>query len=233
MKKELQEIINKHKEFKEYLLGLDDATFENATREELTEFVRELRNQDSFRYLTLDVDKIIGAKKVQEYPELLGVHHYPEIKELTCISEEDKVTLDKYLVSLGFNSYIHKYSHAWREVSRKWADDVQIEVFNFLVDKGIVDLFYRVELCHMKFTISKEKLAQYFEYFDLKDKKRKTEEDWDRYYEVQEDLELPSCCFDCDEEVEMTREILIEAQNSPGCYVYKVKKERDKSLDNV
>jgi hypothetical protein len=233
MKKELQEIINKYKEFKEYLLGFDDATFKNASREELTEFVRELRNHNSFRYLTSDVDKIIGEKKVKEYPELLGVHNYPEIKELTCISEEDKVTLDSYLVSLGFRSYLHKYSHAWGEVSGKWSDEVETEVFKFLVDREIIELLYRVELCHMSFTISKEQLANYFKYFELEEKKGKTEDEWDEYYELQGDLELPSCCFECDEEAEMTKDFLVQAQNSPGCYVYKVLKERNTALDNV
>lgn len=108
MKRDLQEIIDTYKKFKQYVADIDNSIFEASSRAELMEFQKELSKNNSFRHLCWDIDKIINLKKIEEYPELLGVHHYPEIKELDCISEEDKINLDNFLVGLGFNAYIHK-----------------------------------------------------------------------------------------------------------------------------
>lgn len=232
MKKELQEIIDKYKEFKQYLEGIDNSVFENSSRTELIDFENELRSTNSFRYISLEVDKTVKKKKEEEYPELLGVHHYPVIKEIDFISEEDKIALDTYLVKLGFRSYIHKYSNAWREVSKHWRGEIGQDVLNFLVEKGIIELLYRVEVCHEKYTMDKEKMDKYFRYFELEEKS-KTQEEWDEYFELTEEIELGTYCDECDEDVKITKEMLVKAQNSPGCYVYKLLKERDKSLDNV
>lgn len=232
MKKELQQIIDKYKEFKDYLNDIDTSMLKKASRSELQEFVKEIRVTDTFRYISLEVDEIIEKKKTEEYPQLLRVHNYPEIKELDCISEDDKIVLDEYLLSLGFRCYIHKYSGAWRNIADKWSNEVEVKVFKFLVDKGIVELLYKLELCHMRLTLSKEKMDKCFRYFKLEDM-AKTKEEWNEYYDLEAELELPSCCFECDEEISITKNVLIQVQNSPDCYLYKVVKERDKSLDNV
>jgi len=87
----LQTIINKYTEFDTYLKQININEFKQFTRDELTEFKNELPSYFSFRYLTSEINDIIENKKLQEYPELLGVHHYPEIKELDCIFEENKI----------------------------------------------------------------------------------------------------------------------------------------------
>ena len=87
----LQTILNKHKEFDTYLKEININEFKQFTRGELTEFTKILPSYFDFRYLTSEINDIINNKKLQEYPELLGVHHYPEIKELDYISEEDKI----------------------------------------------------------------------------------------------------------------------------------------------
>jgi len=98
----LQTIINKYNEFGTYLKEININEFKQFSREELIEFKNELSSYFSFRYLTSEINDIIEDKKLQEYPELLGVHHYPEIKELDYISEEDKIKLDNFLVEWEF-----------------------------------------------------------------------------------------------------------------------------------
>lgn len=84
---ELQNIIGKHEEFNSFLREINVKDFEQYDRATLKEFNEELRKHTNFRILSLEISEIIDRKKKEEYPKLLGVHHYPEIKKIDFLSE--------------------------------------------------------------------------------------------------------------------------------------------------
>lgn len=126
----LEEIISKQKEYEAYMNSIDITKLEEFNREELSEFAKALRSSKQ-RYMALEVDKIIEQKKNEEYPELLGVHHYPELKEIDFLSQEQLIELDNQLASnRGKNtSFSLKSDIHW---------DLHEKVYDFLVDKGIL-----------------------------------------------------------------------------------------------
>jgi len=230
----LQTIINKYNEFDTYLKEINIEEFKQYTREELTKFTKELPSYFSFRSLTSEINDIIEEKRLQEYPELLGVHHYPEIKELGCISEEDKIKLDNFLVEWRFNSYLHKYTHKLREISKNWSDEVIDKILKILVLKGILRKYYKMYVCCDYIILDEDKINKYIKSFEINKKiEELSEKEWEEYNKLQQELNY-NCdyCPDCDNEIEITKEMIMETINNPN-YLYKIIKERDKSYDNV
>lgn len=119
----------------------------------------------------MEISEIIDRKKKEEYPELLGVHHYPKIKKIDFLSEEDKISLDNYIVSIGCSRYLYKGSNAWYTLTKKWNEDIQEKVLQFLVDEGIIKRMYKMEVCHDSIILSEEEINNYLKYFDMKKKK--------------------------------------------------------------
>jgi hypothetical protein len=234
MPTELQNIIGKYEEFNSFLKGINVKDFEQYDRATLKEFNEELRKHTNFRILSLEISDIIDRKKKEEYPELLGVHHYPEIKKIDFLSEEDKINLDNYIVSIGCSRYLYKGSNAWYTLSKKWSKDIQEKVLQFLVDEGIIKRMYKMEVCHDSLILSEEEINNYLKYFEMgKRKKELTDEEWGKYYELEQNLEIYHFCMDCDSEITIKEEDIQNVLNSKYCHVCKVIKERDKSLDNV
>jgi len=184
----LQTIINKYTEFDTYLKEININEFKQFTREELTQFKNELPSCFSFRYLTSEINDIIEEKKLQEYPELLGVHHYPEIKELNCISEEDKIKLDNFLVEWRLHSYLHKYTHKLREMSKNWSDKIINEILEFLVSKEILKKYYKFYICCDYIIIDEEKINKYLRSFELSKIKELSDGEWEEYNKLQQEL---------------------------------------------
>ena len=184
----LQTIINKYTEFDTYLKEININEFKQFTREELTQFKNELPSCFSFRYLTSEINDIIEEKKLQEYPELLGVHHYPEIKELNCISEEDKIKLDNFLVEWRLHSYLHKYTHKLREMSKNWSDKIINEILEFLVSKQILERYYKMYICCDYIIIDEEKINKYLRSFELSKIKELSDDEWKEYDKLQQEL---------------------------------------------
>lgn len=231
---ELQNIIGKYEEFNSFLRGINVKDFEQYDRATLKEFNEELRKHSNFRILSLEISEIIDRKKKEEYPELLGVHHYPEIKKIDFLSEEDKISLDNYIVSIGCSRYLYKGSNAWYTLTKKWNEDIQEKVLQFLVDEGIIKRMYKMEVCHDSIILSEEEINNYLKYFDMRKKNKElTDKEWDEYYDLECNLDIEHCCMDCDNEVEITEADIRELIDSSYCHVYKVIKGRDKSLDNV
>jgi len=230
----LQTIINKHKEFDTYLKEININEFKQFTREELSEFTKILPSYFSFRYLTSEINDIIDNKKKQEYPELLGVHHYPDIKELDFISEEDKIKLDNFLVEWGFHSYLHKYTHKLRGISKNWSDKIIDEMLDFLVSKQILKKYYKLYICCDYLIISTDKINKYLKYFTLsKEIEKFIDEQWEEYNRLQSELNyLIGYCPECDNEIEITEKIIMDTISKPD-YLYKIVKERDKSYDKL
>lgn len=93
---------------------------------------------------------------------------------------------------------------------------------------------YRMTVCHDTFILSKEQIDNYLKYFDMRKRQKElTDEEWDRYYELEQNLEIYYFCMDCDSEITIKEEDIQNVLNSKYCHVYKVIKARDKSLDNV
>ena len=234
MSEYLQNIINKHIEFNTYLKDINTELFKNFSREELIEFKNSLKLVTSHRYISTDVDKIINEKKIQEYPELLGVHHYPEIKELDCISEEDKIKLDNYILHLGLSSYIQKGSNKWFELSKNWEKGIQEKVIKFLEDNKIVEKYYKITFCCESETFSQIKLNNYLFYFELKRNEYISKEDYIKYGDLLESIkyDLERTCGECDKEFIIEEEMLLEAIENSSYNIYKLVKERDKTYDD-
>jgi hypothetical protein len=233
MNKELQKIIEKYIEFNAYLNGININEFNKFSRSALIEFAKELRQQTHFRYIPSEINEIINEKKLEEYPQLLGVHHYPELKELDCISDEDKVILDNYLNDIGCRKYIHKTSVAWRNISKKWNSTTQDKIFKFLEDRGIVERYYNIRLCCNDEVFSQTVINNYLCYFKLK-ASGELYDNYDKYESLIESIGYDSegTCEECGEEYEITKEIIEKVIQDTGRHIYRIIKERDKTYDN-
>lgn len=230
----LQRIIKKYQEFYSFLDEIPTEELEKYSRSELKEFQKELQKLSYPRALPLEVDKIINEKKIKEFPELLGVHHYPIIKELTCLSDEDKINLDKHLYTIGFNRIIQKGSLTWEALTKYWTVEVQEKVLQFLVEQGILKRMYRLSICHDVITLSEKEVNDYLTYFYLKKNfKQLRKEELDTFYKLEDDLEVQYPCMFCDEEVEVQEDDIQEVLVNKYTHIYRIIKERDTSLDDV
>ena len=233
MNNQLQTIINKYTEFNKYLNSININEFKQLSREELIEFKNELPSYFSFRYLNSEIDEIIKEKKLQEYPELLGVHHYPDIKELDFISEEDKIKLDEFISAWGFNSYLHEYTRKLRDINENWNHKIAIKILEFLTLKQILKRYYKLYICCDYIIVDEEKLNKYLRLFELKESKELSDKEGKEFDNLYTKLDYLTCfCPDCDNEIEITKEMIMDTVNNPN-YLYKIVKERDKSYDNV
>jgi len=233
----LQKIINKYKEFKDYIASIDTDIFNKFTRQELIEFEKELRSSGKFKYISLDVNKIIEQKKLEEYPELLGVHHYPEIKEIDFLSKEQKVELDEYLYKIGVNKYAYPASPLWRELFGKWDNEIRMSVLQFLENKQIIERYYDIYICDNcdeSTGFSYKELSQFIEYFIIKENinNNLSDEEINKYYITEELLNYKGCCQECGNDKQFTKEELINEIAQTHNRFYKIIKPRDKTYDN-
>jgi len=228
----LQTIINKYTEFNTYLKEININEFKQFTREELSEFTKILPSYFSFRYLTSEINDIIENKKLQEYPELLGVHHYPEIKELDYISEEDKIKLDNFLVEWGFGSYLYEYTPKLTGLFKNWSN--LSNILEFLASKQILERYYKMYICCDYIIMDEEKINKYLRYFELyKNNDELSKKEWEEFDKLQDELHYNyEYCSECDNEIEITEKMIMDTINKPN-YLYKIIKERDKTFDNI
>jgi len=232
----LQTIINKHKEFDTYLKQININEFKQFTREELTELTKILPSYFSFRYLTSEINDIIEEKKLQEYPELLGVHHYPEIKKLDYISEDDKIKLDNFLIEWGFHSYLHEHTPKLTGIFKNWSNEIinLSNILEFLASKQILERYYKMYICCDYIIVDEDKINKYVRYFELyKNNVESSEKEWEEFDKLQQELNYNfEYCSECDNEIEITEEIIMDTINKPS-YLYKIIKERDKTYDKL
>jgi len=231
----LQTIINKYTEFNTYLKQINIEEFKQFSREELTDFTKILPSYFSFRYLTSEINDIIDNKKLQEYSELLGVHHYPEIKELNFISEGDKIKLDKFLVEWGFHSYLHEYTPKLTKIFKNWSKEIVNinKILEFLVSKQILERYYKMYICCNYIIMDEKKINRYLRYFELNKKEKLSDSEEAEFDSLQPILNYSyEYCSECDNEIEITEEIIMDTINKPS-YLYKIVKERDKTYDKL
>lgn len=168
------------------------------------------------RALPYEIGNMTEKMKKDEFPELLGIHHYPVLKEIDFLTEEEKLELDKFLVKFRPNrDYVQSF---WRVVKDSKKVD---QLKQFLIEKGIVEERHVVKCpnCHqnhlskMMTNEEKEKLKVLLQ--------NKAEYDkLDGYINL--------VCDECYCEVEPSE---IDEYNMET--YLKLVMERDKSLDNV
>ena len=205
--------------------SVDIKKFEGFSREELSEFAKKSREFRQ-RFITLEVDKIIDQKKHEEYPELLGVHHYPELKEIEFLTKEQLVQLDN---EIAYNRGVHVTFHLKSDI--EW--DLHEKVYDFLVSKGILIKEIHLDCnCGRSSWISRSFDEKYKEQW-LEDFKKSNEE-----YEAvglleKGEFEFFGYCEECEEYYEfgeLTKEFI---ENLHFNHHYVKIKERNKQWDNI
>lgn len=213
-----EEIKTKYQEFNTYLESIDLQDLRKKhSREELKKLSKELYAIE-IRSLAYELSKITEEMKKEEFPQLLGVHRYPVLKEIDFLTEEEKIKLDKHLVMVRKGNYLYGLHNVTRN-----SEKVKM-ILKFLLERGVVEESY-FALCprcgsgHISAQLGKnekEKLD-----IVMKDKNHsERDEVLEKYLEY--------VCMDCDSEpnVEHLSELFYKT-------VHKMMIERDKSLDNV
>lgn len=240
----LKDIIDKYKEFNEFLNNLDIKSFEKFNRVELKEFYDCLIENNQRRYLSLEINKLMEKKKKEEFPQLLKVHHYPMLNEIDFLSEEEKIKLDNLLLSFGKNSYFGASNRKWRDFidSFENKNEISEKILKFLLDKKMISTSYEIELCCNRTVVTYEQLEKIIRCKELLLKEDKSNSD---YAEIEDlkmnmpydiDFSEDGCqyCLDCGDEIDISLNEYKDMLNShlSQCYC-KLIVDRDKSFDNV
>ncbi|WP_088362626.1 hypothetical protein [Bacillus cereus] len=216
-KDKLEVIKEKYKEFAAFL---DRITIEEIEKEysrsELKEFTDDL-SKIKVRSLSYEISKLIQKKKEEEYPELLGIHHYPVLKEIDFLTEKKKLELDGFLARFRVGNYLTGLSRIMFSNDLKRFEE-------FLIEKKVVEeKFYAFcPLCNsgwISMLLSKEE-KELVEAL-LEDKKSENK------YELLGEF-LQYYCSECDNEQDIERITVVNFGRK-----LKVIQERDKTLDKV
>lgn len=223
MKDILGEVLVRYEEFGKYLEGLDLSRLEETyTRDELKEYGNKI-NKLRLRSVSVEIGKVEKQMKEKEYPQLLGVHNYPILKEAKFLTENEKLEMDKYMSMFRVGNFLGR-SGLMRVVYDKYEKTLE-----WLVSKGILETQYyvRCNVCYEdnigKITEDEKKL-----FVEAEENYRKTGEY--EYYEVMDGL-VDGFCMDCDHMLDD----MLEAHRMKFQYeeLYKIIQGRDTSLDNV
>lgn len=192
--KELQRKANDfYKELKEMNNNLDlNEVRKKCTYSEVKEIYDLMKYCTSDKSVVEEVSDIMASKKEEEYPEILGVHYFPEILELDFLSEKEQIQLDDTLRT-AYSSY------------RKRLDLIHLEkdVLEALIEKGILEKEYLLSCgCSSMecspVRISKTKLDKYIKYWeDSQEREMSEDEDNELNYGC---IEIP-CFYDTIDEI--------------------------------
>lgn len=240
----LKDIIDKYKEFNEFLNNLDIKSFEKFNRVELKEFYDCLIENNQRRYLSLEINKLMEKKKKEEFPQLLKVHNYPMLNKIDFLSEEEKIKLDNLLLSFGKSSYFGATNRKWRDFIDNFENKNEIseKILKFLLDNKMISTSYEIELCCNRAVVTYEQLEKIIRCKELLLKEDKS----NSHYAEIEDLKMnmpydidfseDGCqyCLDCGDEIDISLNEYKDMLNShlSQCYC-KLIVDRDKSFDNV
>lgn len=229
----LDEIIIKYKEFNQYLHNVDIEELNTYSRKELMELHDSIYKIEP-AFVQTEIYKLIQKKKIEEYPQLLGVHHYPDISSIDFLAEEAKVKLDKYLATLGKGAWIHTQSVGWQNLLKTIGNENGYKTLYQLNELGITTINYlAIWCCDNRFYIMQSQLDDYRRYFELDDMRRMSDTECAEYDALRRQLCLYFNCDDCDKETAITLKIIDSAIENTASHEFKIIKERDKSLDNV
>lgn len=214
----LQEILHQYREFGKYLDSIDLSELRKKySRHELKAFTKELYEVKQ-RSLAYEISQITDEMKKEEYPELLGVHHFPILRQIDFLSEEKKKELDEFLVRFRKGNYV---SNFWRVVK---TDELAKQVEAFLEEHGIVERKYAVYCPHCTDSYISEFMSK--EEKDTLDQLMAQPFSWDKFEKLEEKLEL--FCMDCEVDINLEK-----VEKFYWKEVLQMVVERDKSLDHV
>lgn len=212
-----EQILSKYVEFEEYLQTVDLNELRKIySRHELTEFRKQLYGV-KLRSIAYEVGQMIDEMKKEEYPELLGVHHYPILRKIDFLSEDEKKKLDDFLLAIRPNNYV---TGLWRVAGSEKSKQIE----QFLIDNNVVEEKH-FALCpncwdeHISSSLTNKQREQLEAI--LADK-----EDEDRYEKLAGILLYG--CGECHEEFDFDELNQLQYKTA-----LKLIMERDTSLDNV
>lgn len=219
----LEKILQKKQEYADFLNSVDREEFRQFSRAELKEFDTAMYN---IKTPMFRIPAMIQEKKEQEYPELLGVHRFPILKEIDFLSEEVKLALDKELAKFREGNYLTT-SALYRIVGYRQEKLVK-QTLDFLLDKGYIARHYHV-LCPscVDYSITRIMDQQTKDKLDaIINKEKITDEE-----ELLLERTLGYMCEECHADFDP----LSMKKNKSITYktLYKVMMSRDRSLDNV
>ncbi|PGM92284.1 hypothetical protein [Bacillus cereus] len=219
-----EQVLTKYKEFNEFLdsISLDDLR-KQFNRHELNEFVSVLY-KFKLRSLAYDINQMTKQLKLEEFPQLLGVHRFPILREIDFMTEEKKIEFDKELVRFRVGNYLPYLG--------RYTDEID-KLEQFLLENGVIEKKYVVTCpcCGADEWLSSPLTLEQRNKLDTL--LAKSEED---YCDAEEEFEsIVDCiCEECGfspEYYEMRKYAREERVNYKE--LLKMKMERDKSLDNV
>jgi hypothetical protein len=219
----LEEIVQKFEEFHAYVAGINREELKGRfTREELKGFKEKIYNISSNR-LEYEVNDIIKEKKLEEYPELLGVHHYPVLKEIDFMTEEEKIKLDEKLTGYRVGDYLNGL---WRFTKK------EKKLKQFLLDKGVArNIYYLNCRCEEQFL---GEMLSGEEKVKLEEIMKKSPGEWSDEEEELYENEVQEYCCEC-YAGEDRGSVKQELENGKLFFkeLLRMEMKRDDSLDKV
>lgn len=118
------------------------------------------------------INEIKQKKKANLYPEINSVHYYPEIKEMSWLSEEDQINLDKKIKDCRISNI---------------ETDIEEESLNFLINKEILEKRYIFKCFHNSWdcgeeAVTEKRFNELKEYWKKESKGKTTQEDDEQYH---------------------------------------------------
>lgn len=224
----LTAILKNYEEFQQSLQQVDLQELKKQhTRQELNQFLKDLR-EIPLRSLSYEIGQLIQEMKEEEYPELLGVHHFPVLREIDFLSEEQKKVLDDLLVRYRIGHYVFP-SVLYRLIpDRKKVEQLS----DWLVENRVVRKEYRLLCPHCS--------ESYITPF-LSAKEKQRFEDLIQSYKETADMDLRDefmavCdvyCDECDEGFELWDIAKLDNDFLEFEEELIMTAQRDTSLDNV
>ena len=231
----LGEVLSQLNQFQGYLNDIEISDFKNLSRERLKEFRKNLPQCASD--LSYEISKLIDKKKYEDYPQLLGVHNFHEIKDMSFLDEDKKIKLDKYIGYMRGGSYIHIHSGAFCKLRSEIGDELIEKALGKLVEFKIIEPYFSIgycgndsECCENDNILSDSKLKDFLRVVEKFEKDKIEPEEYE--LEVYSDGKHIFRCLYCSEEIELSKEKIKESLKSNPRH-YKLIKERDSSLDFV
>jgi hypothetical protein len=139
-------ILEKYKEFNDFLNSVDlESLKKEYNRGELLALKKQLYDVKLLN-LPFEIGKLTDQMKLEEYPELMGVHHYPILKELDFLNDSQQVELDTFLSKHRVGNYLNGLWSLFKLMSYKDKENVLKQIELFLTENGIVESVHYV-LC--------------------------------------------------------------------------------------
>ena len=204
-------------ESREYNNQIDLAEVETLSYQEIKELLSIVGTRFTDKNVLIDIKKIALKKKAEIYPEILGVHYYPELKEIDWLSETEKVRLDRLLGN--------------RMTKSSQIKELDERTIKFLMDRKILEKRYVLECdcgdfdCYERI-ITEDRLNKFKEYWQKEKSGIETTDEED------EELNYGCIMLNCDNE-----NLEVCDEDDFKTYLtdirYKRLKEPDRTLDKL